>query len=203
MKPLILSMLENFWTRPLYSKLHISNKPDASSNPASIDLSRLAAPSDIASLPIIEYAYDPLPALPVYSNKKALRLPSGATVKNGCLSRNAAKLNPLSAGLPYRCSIDFAHANRFWQSNLDETVALLTLFAEDVSASDIEVDHGITLANLAKKALRPGLEYQIVLATHYMFPSADEHRIELIAALMIFYFVFDGMLCLCQSCRSL
>lgn len=95
------------------------------------------------------------------------------------------------------------HANKFWQSNLGETVDLLTLLAEDDSAHDIEVDRGITLAKLARKALRPGLEHQMVLATHYMFPCADEHMTKLISALMIIYFVFDGAFSLRQSscCR--
>lgn len=203
MKHMILSMLENVGTIPIYSMLHNSNKLGASSNAAFIDLSRLATHSNVARLPIIEYAYDPLPAPPIYPNQQPLRLPNGSTVKPSCLHHNAAKLDPISAGFPYRCSINFAHANKFWQSNLDETVKLLTLFAEDGSASDIEVDHGITLANLARKALRPGLEHQIVLATHYMYPGANEYRVKLIAALMIFYFVFDGALSLCQSCSSL
>lgn len=202
MKSPIFSILQSFWTRLDDSKPHTFNKHDSSSDPDSIDRIRLATPSDIAYLPTIVYAYDPLPTLPVYSKQQSLRLPSKPTVENSFLSQNSVKLDPLSAGLPYRSSLDYVYANKFWQSNLGETVTLLTLLAEDDSASDIEVDRGITLARLARKALRPGLENGMVLATHYMYPSADKHRIKLISALMIIYFVFDGALSLRpNSCR--
>ena len=49
------------------------------------------------------------------------------------------------------------------------------------------------MAKLAKETLRPGLEHQIVLAIHYMFPGADKNRIKQISALLIIYFVFDGL----------
>ena len=75
-----------------------------------------------------------------------------------------------------------------WTANLSETSNVLKMLAVDEPATDIEVDHGITLARLAKKALRPGHEHQMVLATQYIFPSADEQRIKQIPALMIIYF---------------
>ncbi|KAL8665315.1 MAG: hypothetical protein Q9202_002366 [Teloschistes flavicans] len=56
----------------------------------------------------------------------------------------------------------------------------------------MEVNHGFTIGKLAKKGLEPGFEHSMVVATHYMFPAADKHRIALIAALMIVFFVFDG-----------
>ena len=84
-------------------------------------------------------------------------------------------------------------ASKYWNTNLRETTKLLEILAADESTTDIDVEHGITLTKLAKKALRPGREHQMVLATQYMFPSADEQRIRLIAALMIIYFVFDGI----------
>ena len=50
----------------------------------------------------------------------------------------------------------------------------LKMLAVDDSASDVEVDHSTTLTKLAKKALQPGREHQMVLTTQYMFPSADD-----------------------------
>ena len=194
MGTLTLPIVESSWTLHDHSKFHDSNKLDSSSNATSSDRDGLPTLSEITNNPIIEYAYDPLPALPIHLKQQAFQLPSGATVQNGFSSQYSLKLDPLSAGLPYRCSLDYVHANKFWKSNLGEMVDLLTLLAEDDSAHDIEVDRGITLAKLARKALRPGLEHEMVLATHYMFPCADEHMTKLKSALMIIYFVFDGAL---------
>ena len=192
-------MLKSFFRRPDESRVQYSDKIDSSGCPASIHLERLATSSDTAYLPAIEYAYDPLPALSINIKQPLRTWPSGATTTNSSLSLNSVQLDPLSAGLPYRCSIDHVRASKFWRSNLGETVNLLNMLAKDDSASDVEVDHGITVAKVAKKALQRGFEHQIVLETHYMFPGADESRIKLISALMIFYFVFDGLSPFAQS----
>ena len=162
-------------------------------SPCPIDLRKLAVPSDLSYLPAIKYAYNPLPALPPNIKPPSFPLTSGATAANQYSSRNSIRLDPFSAGLPYYSSIDHVRASKYWKANLNESTKLLEILAADNSATDIEVDHGITLTKLAKKALRPGREHQMVLATQYMFPSADERRIRLIAALMIVYFVFDGI----------
>lgn len=186
------SIFKSFWARLGDTKLHHPVELDFSCPPTSIDLRKLATPSDTAYLPTIKYAYDPLPALAFPFDQRICQLPSGTMGKNSFLSLNSVQLDPLSAGLPYRCSIDHVRASKFWESILGETVKLLNLIALDNSTSDIEVDHGITVGKLARKALRPGLEHQMVLATNYMFPGADEQRIKQISALMIIYFVFDG-----------
>lgn len=166
---------------------------EPASSPSPIDLEKLAAPADLSYLPAIKYAYNPLPALPLHIKPPSFPLTSGATAVNQYSTRNSIHLDPFSAGLPYYSSIDHVFASKYWKTNLNETTKLLEILAVDDSATDIEVDHGITLTKLAKKALRPGREHQMVLATQYMFPSADEQRIRLIAALMIIYFVFDGI----------
>ena len=169
-----------------------SNTSPMRSYNISLDFRRLAGPSDLSRLPSIEYAYDPLPALPTHLQRGPFPLPSGATTKNPFLLLNSIQLDPLSAGLPYRSSINHVHASIFWESNLSEANELLRLLASDESAADIEVDHGITLSRLAKKALQPGYEHRMALAGHYMFPCANQQRTKLISALMIIYFVFDG-----------
>ena len=166
---------------------------EPASSPFPIDLKKLAEPSNLSYLPTIKYAYNPLPSLPPRTKPRPSPLKSGATAVNQYSSRNSIRLDPFSAGLPYYSSIDHVRASKYWKTNLNETTKLLEILAVDDSATDIEVDHGITLTKLAKKALRPGREHQMVLATQYMFSSADEQRIRLIAALMIIYFVFDGI----------
>ena len=166
---------------------------EPASPPSPIDLTKLATPSDLSYLPTVQYAYNPLPALPLYIKPIPLPLTSGAMAVNQYSSHNSICLDPFSAGLPYYSSIDHVRASKYWKTNLNESIKLLEILAVDNSATDIEVGHGVTLTKLAKRALRPGREHQMVLATQYMFPSADEQRIKLIAALMIIYFVFDGI----------
>ena len=188
-----LSALRSVWLLFESSKCQHTKYPEPASSPSPIDLKKLAVPSDLSYLPTIKYAYNPLPALPLRIKEAPFLLISGAMAVNQHSLRNSIRLDPFSAGLPYCSSIDYVRANKYWKTNLNETMKLLEMLAADDSASDIEVDHGITLAELAKKALRPGREHQMVLATQYMFPSADEQRIRQIAALMIVYFVFDGI----------
>ena len=188
-----VSVFRIFWNTFDGSKRQQSQYVEPASFPAPVDLEKLAVHSDLSCLPRIKYAYNPLPALHLPIKQPRLRLISGATAVNRYSLRNSISLDPFSAGLPYCSSIDHVRASKYWKANLDATIKLLEMLAVDNSPSDIEVDHGITLSKLAKKALRPGYEHQIVLATQYMFPSADEQRIRQIAALMIIYFVFDGI----------
>ena len=189
---LTLSALRSLWSLFDSSKRRESEHREPTNPSSSIDLKKLAAPSDLSYLPTIRYAYNPLPALNLRLKHPPLLLTSGATSVNPCSSRNSIRLDPSTAGLPYCSSIDHVYASKYWKINLDETKKTLQLLAEDDSASDIEVDHGITLSQLAKRALRPGHEDQIALATHFVFPSADAQRIRQIAALTVVYLVFDG-----------
>ncbi|KAL8787403.1 MAG: hypothetical protein Q9195_007778 [Heterodermia aff. obscurata] len=156
-----------------------------------LDLRRLVSPSESNYLPPIEYAYDPLASIITLPPQTFWYFPNFATRKNPCTVLNSIQLDPHAAGLPYRSSIRSTYANKHWTSNRTETLRLLKLLASDDSESDIVVDQGITLAKLAKKQLRPGVQHNIALATQYMYPSADPERIKLISALMLLYFVFD------------
>lgn len=170
----------------------ITQKLHPSSHSTSPEVQELALQSAADAMPNIYYAYDPLPMLPASSNKQLFSFDLGGQVKNPFLSSNSLQLAPLAAKLPYRSSIGHVYANRHWHSNLDATTHILKLLAADTSVTDMEVNHGFTIGKLAKKGLEPGFEHSMVVATHYMFPAADKHRIALIAALMIVFFVFDG-----------
>lgn len=160
--------------------------PSESDPPVSLE------PSKPASLPVVHYAYDPVPAQPRRLHLLTSRMPEWAAATCSSTSINSLRLDPWSANLPYRSSLPCVRASKHWESNLDETLRFLRLLAADRSAADIGVKHGITLAKLAKTALHPGYEDQMVLAAHYMFPAAEEERMRLIAALTVMYFVFDG-----------
>ncbi|KAF2228525.1 hypothetical protein EV356DRAFT_562544 [Viridothelium virens] len=155
-----------------------------------IDL--LVAPQDDVFAASVAYAYDPVPNVPQYIRPTLLSFPQHASRVNHIIRSNSIHLRPHAAGLPYRSSLDYVRATKHWRANLDETTKVLELLATDASTVDVEVGQGITLAKLAKKELRPGLENRMVVATSHMFPSGDERRIRIIATLMIMYFVFDG-----------
>lgn len=156
-------------------------------------LTKLATPNELPLIYPIRYAYDPVPIIPPYLNSSpSITLTANSNDVHSCLRQNSCQLYPKAANLPYRSSLPLIRCNRHWQAVLNESKTVLQLLAHDQSASDVEVGHGITLARLAKKELKPDIEHRIVLATIYMFPAGDEKKIRAIAALMIIYFIFDG-----------
>lgn len=158
-----------------------------------IDLNKLAGPEDLPYISPVLYAHDSVPKVPKFvaflpaevSRIHELREEDG-------MRRNGLRLYPLAANLPYRCTLDAVYESRFWKESLNASIKLLELLANDYSTADIAVGNGVTLAGLARKELRPGLGYRFNKATTYMYPFAEEGRIELLAAMMVMQFVFDG-----------
>ena len=155
------------------------------------DLTRLAASKDLASISKIRYAHDPVPKLPRYIKDLPFAFPKTNFEQNAAMMQNAVKLFPREANLPFRC-VDAVYENKNWRASLDASLKMLKLIANDHSASDIEVDNGVTLARLAQKELRPGTEDRFNRATTYMYPFANKERVELLAAMMVMQFLFDG-----------
>ena len=148
---------------------------------------------DGAQLLPIRYVYDPVPSMPTYLRPGAIDNVSYASRPNTAIHQNSIRLNPIAAGLPYRSHLIFVRASRYSLANLDETVGLLKLLTSDRDSLDVKVGRGITVAGLAEKELRQGVEERIMLATVYMFPSADQEKARQIACMMVMYFVFDGL----------
>jgi hypothetical protein len=156
------------------------------------DLRKLVAPEDVPYISPIGYAYDPVPEAPYNIDVVPLSFPRLASKDCEHISQNTVRLYPREAGLPYRSRFDLVRGNKFWKANLDETRTVLRMIAEHNSTTEVELGNGLTLAQIAKKQLGPGLEHRMVIATSYMFPGANERRVRIIAVLMIMYFVFDG-----------
>lgn len=167
------------------------NKRHRSAKKAPPDLTRLAASKDQASISQVRYAHDPVPKLPQYIRDLPFGFPRTIFEQNTALLQNAVKLFPREAHLPFRC-IDAVYENRYWRASLDASLKVLELIANDRSSSDIEVDNGVTLARLAQKELRPGTEDRFNRATTYMYPFGTKERTELLAAMMVMQFLFDG-----------
>lgn len=178
----------------------ILRKKHASTTKAAPDLTRLAASKDQTNISQVRYAHDPVPKLPRYIKDLPFCFPKTKLEQNAAILQNAVKLFPREARLPFRC-MDAVYENRYWKASLDASLKMLKLIANDQSASDIEVDNGVTLARLAQKELRPGTEDRFNRATTYMYPFGTKERTELLAAMMVMQFLFDGEFQAC-SCSS-
>lgn len=169
------------------------------------DLLRLtAAPLEQQEISVVEYAHDPVPNIPAYLSVSDSPFPRSDLEASYHHPSVAIRLHPRSAGLPYRCSLDATYENRFWRSGLESSRLLLQLLAADRSVTDIVVGDGITMATLAQKTLKPGMEHRFCKAATYMYPFSDEERMKLLSASMVMMFLFDGRValwCFRKICR--
>ena len=167
------------------------SKVETPTTKATPDLTRLAASKDLACISRVRYAHDPVPKLPRYIRPLSIRFPKTGFGENVEMLQNAIKLFPQVARLPFR-GIDGVYENKHWKASLNASLKMLKLIADDHSASDIEVNNGVTLARLAEKELRPGTEDRFNRATTYMYPFGTKERTELLATMMVMQFLFDG-----------
>jgi hypothetical protein len=187
-------------TTPIQALPSLVSRQKKSSPTPERDLKKIVpSPEDLKKISPICYAYDPVPMVTSYLRPIPLPFPSRASQSCSHISCNSTRVYPLSAGLPYRSSLNHVRGCKHFQANLLESVAVLESIVAEKSTADIPVGRtGITLAGLAQKELRPGIANRIPLATVYMFPAADEKRVRIIATLMILLFIFDGKK-LCSS----
>lgn len=161
------------------------------------DLLRLtAAPQKQQENSVVEYAHDPVPNIPTYFSVSGSPFPRSVLEANHHHPSVAIRLQPRSAGLPFRCSLDATYENRFWRSGLESSRLLLQLFAADRSATDIVVGNGVIMATLAQKTLRLGMEHRFCKVVSYMYPFFDEERMRLLSVFMVMMFLFDGRIVL-------
>ena len=156
------------------------------------DLFRLTAAHKQQENSIVEYAHDPVPNVPAYLSVSGSPFPRSAPEANHHHTNGAIRLHPQAAGLPYRCSLEATYENKFWRAGIESSRLLLQLLAADRSATDIVVGNGTTMATLAQKTLRPGMEHRFCKAATYMYPFSDEERMKLLSASMVMMFLFDG-----------
>ena len=152
---------------------------------------------------VVEYAHDPVPNIPTYLSVSGSLFPGSALEANDHHPSGAIRLHPQSAGLPYRCSLDATYENIFWRAGVESSRLLLQLLAADRSVTDIVVGNGTTMATLAQKTLRPGMEHRFCKAASYMYPFSSEERMKLLSASMVMMFLFDGRtawLCFREMC---
>lgn len=141
------------------------------------DLKKVVAPEDPPYICPIGYVYDPIPEAPANIDTTVLAFPRYASKNCDIICRNAIRINPRAAGLPYRSKFDYIGGNRHWEANFEEHAKILELIIADHSTTHMEMRNGFTLSEIAIRENRPGLEHRLVVATSYMFPTANERRV--------------------------
>ena len=147
----------------------------------------------------VKFAHDPVPILPSYLDAKDAPFPKAADNSTPQFQRFGLRIHPRKARLPYRSTLDAANESCFWEQGLEASRKLLQLLADDLSATDIMVGRGVTMAKLAQREMRSEFEHRFCKATSYMYPFADEERTQLLAASMVMMFLFDGRNLPCPS----
>lgn len=156
----------------------------------------------------IHYAYNYLHSSPQYLQRpqlqlnkhlNSLRLLSKAkeevnnTHKPTTRSHHAIDVFPLEAKLPWHSGIITCRQSKHWQLMLDTTRNMLERIAAS-NSERIASDSGKLLADIAREELASNIQEGWAKFTAYVCPEADEQRSKLLAAMMVFIFVFDGML---------
>ena len=68
---------------------------------------------------------------------------------------------------------------------------LLELFASDVTAGKAKKSNGASLAGIAAKELQIPEDERFTKFPAYLFPEANEERMRLLAATIVFIIIFD------------
>ena len=98
-------------------------------------------------------------------------------------SSNAIDLFLLSAGLPWATGFRFVRQSKHWGVAQQTTRELLELCVAEKRNGSV--------ANIARKELQ-GFEESWIKFALYMFPEADAEKVKLLAASMVYIFIFDG-----------
>lgn len=106
---------------------------------------------------------------------------------------NAFTLDPIAARLPWPTGLNCIRQSKFWQSGLSISSDLLELFARDESISQAVKANGKSLGSIAAHELNTVEEDRFTKFAAYLFPEADEGRMRLLAASIVYIIIFDGM----------
>lgn len=107
-------------------------------------------------------------------------------------------ISPRAAGLPFPTGFTHARQSRHWRAGLETSSRTLRLFADsaDMGAA-VRAHGGRSLAGVAAAELRRPEEDRFTKFATYLFPGADEARMRLVSAAIVFIIVFDGVFVLC------
>ena len=162
------------------------------------NFSALTSPNEIGLLYPINYSYNYLPLDARWLKSQPISLSrldvnckeyKSAVVNHQAKRDNSIRLHPQATNLPIHTGLEDFRQNKYWKSNLKATKELLELFAADQRCSEVILSNGVSMSGLAKKHLDPDA---VCRFTVYMFPDADETRIQLLGQSLVLIFMFDG-----------
>lgn len=138
----------------------------------------------------VVFCYDYLPNLPSFITPKdwILDIP----VSNSDYVSNSILLRPRAANLPFHTSFAIARENRFAEEAVTYTAEIYKLFTEDQGFQNVPLINGSTMADLALKQLDKPPKERMIASALALFPFANEKRVQLIAASILFVVFFDG-----------
>lgn len=177
-------------------------------------LGNLVAPEDAQWLSPVRFAYDWLHDAPFSRINKSplqynLELPltppdspghkvnnTGAVLKSNvitsCNNDNGFDVYPEQAGLPWPTLIGRVRQSRHWRAGMRMSTDLLELFATDPLTTQAVKKNGVSLARIASQELQVEEEERFAKFATYLFPEADEQRMRLCAAAIVYVIIFDG-----------
>ena len=107
-------------------------------------------------------------------------------------NENSFSISPQLTGLPWPTSFTKVRQNRHWRQSLRISTQLLELFAADDTSAQAVRRNGVSLARIASHELQTDEEDRFTKFATYIFPEANEERMKLLAATIVYIIIFDG-----------
>ena len=152
------------------------------------NLSALTSPNEIELLCPINYMHDYIPYHARWLKSQPISLSRFFMEP----TTNGIDLHTQAAKLPIYTGLEDFRQNRYWRATMKASEDLLELFAKDRRSSEVILLNGASMSSLAEKQLKMGISETFCRFTIYMYPEADENRIQLLGQCMVLIFVFDG-----------
>lgn len=106
--------------------------------------------------------------------------------------RDSIGLFPLAANLPLHTGLEVYRQNKHWRANEEATRELLTVFSQHRRCINVLLSNKRSMSSLAEEQLQTQVMDTYSRFNVYMFPEADQSRIQLLAQSVVLIFMFDG-----------
>lgn len=171
---------------------------ESKTHPLEYNLSALASPHEIELLCPINHLYDYLPYNARWLKSQPISLSRFSTASKECKSAsvdhqsNSICLHTQAAKLPLHTGLRDFRQNKYWRANEEATKELLKLFAIDRRCSEVILSNRASMSSLAESQLKTAVSDTYCRFSIYMFPEAEENRIQLVGQSVVLIFMFDG-----------
>ncbi|KAI9735008.1 MAG: hypothetical protein M1834_002091 [Cirrosporium novae-zelandiae] len=158
-----------------------------------LQLSKLADPENEGSVCPVIFSWDYLPDMSSFliTQDWTFENPIDQNRTDDKTYKNAFPIYPKAANLPFHTGLTTTRHNRFWKAALDASAELCELLANDQSFKDAKLTSGGTLASIAGRDLQKPEGERFIKFAINLFPQANEERMQLIAAGIMFVVIFD------------